>query len=91
MSYVFDIVRARGQNLLALYLSVLDRFLISIEPWQPRALLDQVYGAALSKPGLPGLTMHCSHTAGGMVSGNFTDFHLLCLNIWGYLNSGGNS
>ena len=26
--------------------------------------------------------MHCSHTARGMVSGNFTDFHLLCLNHW---------
>ena len=34
------------------------------------ALLDYIYGAALSKPGLPGLTMHCSHTAGGKVSGN---------------------
>ena len=72
---------ARGQNLLAYNLSVLDRFLISFEPRQPRALLDQVYGAAFSKPGLPGLTMHCSHTAGGMVSGKFIDFHLLCLNI----------
>ena len=75
------IVCARGQNLLALHLSVLDRFLFLFEPWQPRALLDHVYGAALSKPGLPGLTMHCSHTAGRMVSGKFNDFHLECLNI----------
>ena len=60
--------------MLAFHLSVHDRFLISIEPWQPRALLEYVYSAALSKPGLPGLKMHSSHTAGEMVSGHFTDF-----------------
>jgi hypothetical protein len=33
-------------------------FYIMYELQQPRSLLDHVFEAALSQPGLPGLTMH---------------------------------
>ena len=41
-----------GQFLTGFY------FYIVYELQQPRSLLDHVFEAALSQPGLPGLTMH---------------------------------
>ena len=53
------IVIARGQNLVVKPVSSWQvLFYIMYELQQPRSLLDHVFEAALSQPGLPGLTMH---------------------------------